>query len=156
MTSFQQETGVSLIEVIIFIIVVTIAVLGILQVFALNTQQSADPMMRKQALAIAEAMLEEVEFRDFNNPAGGFAGPFVPANRAAFDDVLDYNGFSMTGIMALDNTPVAGLANYRVDVAVVNAPLGSIVAAGESRLITVTVTDPRNNALSLSGYRAKY
>ena len=156
MTLSRQETGVSLIEVIIFIVVVTIAVLGILQVFALNTQQSADPMMRKQALAIAEAMLEEVEFRDFDNPTGGFAGPYTVANRASFDDVLDYNNFSMTGIMALDGTPVAGLANYRVTVAVVNAPLGSIAAAGESRLITVTVTDPRNNVLSLSGYRANY
>ena len=57
------QRGVTLIELIIFIVVVSIAVVGLLQIFARTTASSADPQLRKQALAIAEAMLDEIEGR---------------------------------------------------------------------------------------------
>ncbi|PVX37013.1 MSHA pilin protein MshD [Janthinobacterium sp. 78] len=55
------QRGVTLIELVIFIVVVSIAVVGLLQIFTHTTASSADPQLRKQALAIAEAMLDEIE-----------------------------------------------------------------------------------------------
>lgn len=55
------QRGVTLIELVIFIVVVSIAVVGLLQIFTRTTASSADPQLRKQALAIAEAMLDEIE-----------------------------------------------------------------------------------------------
>lgn len=61
--SFQR--GVSLIELIIFIVIISTAVIGILAVMNLTSTHSADPLIRKQALAIAESLLEEVELMPF-------------------------------------------------------------------------------------------
>jgi MSHA pilin protein MshD len=61
----RAERGVSLVELIIFIVVVAVAVVGVLAAINLGTRSSADPMVLKQALAIAEALLEEVQLQPF-------------------------------------------------------------------------------------------
>ena len=48
-----------------FIVIVGAAVAGIIGMISITTQSSADPMIRKQALSIAEAMLEEVRLQPF-------------------------------------------------------------------------------------------
>lgn len=48
-----------------FIVIVGAAVAGIIGMIAMATQSSADPLIRKQALSIAEAMLEEVRLQPF-------------------------------------------------------------------------------------------
>jgi MSHA pilin protein MshD len=60
-----RQRGVTLIELILFIVIVSVAVVGVLQVMRLNTASSADPLRRKQALMIAEALLEEVQLAKF-------------------------------------------------------------------------------------------
>src|SRR6267143_579262 len=57
--------GVSLIELIVFIVIVGIAVAGVVGALSMATRASADPMIQKQALAIAEALLEEVQLQPF-------------------------------------------------------------------------------------------
>ena len=61
----RAERGVSLVELIIFIVVVSVAVVGVLAAINLGTRTSADPMVQKQALAAAEALLEEVQLQPF-------------------------------------------------------------------------------------------
>lgn len=53
----------SLVELIVFIVVVSVAVVGVLAAMNLATRASVDPMIQKQALAIAEALLEEVQLQ---------------------------------------------------------------------------------------------
>lgn len=70
----QRQRGLTMIELIVFIIIVGIAVAGVLQVLVVSTKFSADPQMRKQALSLAEGLLEEVElarfsYCDANDPA---------------------------------------------------------------------------------------
>ncbi|MBJ7313585.1 prepilin-type N-terminal cleavage/methylation domain-containing protein [Rugamonas sp. CCM 8940] len=60
-----RQRGLSIIELIIFIVVMGIAAAGIMQVFNLSTKASADPVRRKQALLLAEALLEEIELARF-------------------------------------------------------------------------------------------
>lgn len=59
----RRQAGLSLIELIVFIVIVSTALAGVLTVFNVTTQASADPMIRKQMLAIAEALLEEVQMQ---------------------------------------------------------------------------------------------
>jgi len=159
-TPKSRLAGISLVELVIFIAVVGVAVAGVLSVMNLTTRHSADPMIQKQALAIAESMLEEVTLQNFTKPAGGFGGPFTVANRASFDSVDDYNGFTMgPGISDLTGTAIAGLAGYSVQISVTPSavgPAGAQVPAGQARLITVTVTDPRGGQVAVSGYRTGY
>jgi MSHA pilin protein MshD len=150
------QRGVSLVELILFIVIISVAVAGILLVMNRVSGHSADALLRKQSMAIAESLLEEIQLQNFTKPAGGFAGPYTPANRINFDCVTDYNGFTTAGIFSLNNTAITELARYNVIVAVVPAALGAIAAAN-SVLITVSVTDPQGNLpVQISGYRTAY
>ncbi|HEX5362709.1 MAG TPA: type II secretion system protein [Gallionella sp.] len=48
-----------------FIVIVSVALAGIMLVMNVTTRSSADPLVHKQALAIAESLLEEVELMPF-------------------------------------------------------------------------------------------
>ena len=61
----HKQRGISLIELIMFIVIVSVALAGILLVMNVTTKNSADPIIHKQALAIAESLLEEVELMPF-------------------------------------------------------------------------------------------
>lgn len=156
-SQFRPQSGVSLVELVMFIVIVSIALIGVLKVMNLTTRSSATPMVQKQALAVAESLLEEIELKDFANPAGGFTGAATSANRPLFDDVRDYNGYLTSGIYGVDGVAVGGLGVYDVAVAVANADLGTITAAsGEAVQITVTVTHSSGMSWVLSGYRSNY
>jgi len=142
--------GFTLIELILFIVIVGVGVSGILSVLNITTAHSGDPIVRKQALAVAESLLEEVLAHDFSDPDG-----MEPeASRALFDDVDDYAGFSMTGISDITGTAIAGLNAYSASVAVAGEALGG-VAAADSLRVTVTVTSA-GESVSLSGFRLHY
>jgi MSHA pilin protein MshD len=150
------QHGVSMIEAVLFIVVVSVALVVVLKAFDIANQGSADPILRRQSLAIAQSLLDEISFKDFANPSpGGYAGPYNAATRSQFDDVMDYNGLSLSGISDLSGAAVTGLSGYRAVVAVAAAAFGSVPSTAGYR-ITVTVTDPANNTLTLDGYRANY
>jgi MSHA pilin protein MshD len=120
-----RQAGVSLVELILFIVIVSIAVAGVLLVMNKVTAHSADALVHKQSLAIAESLLEEVELMPFTfcdpddasavsatssagctiqeglgpETIGGVTedryGTLAPAVNAQFDNVNDYNGFAM-------------------------------------------------------------
>lgn len=150
------QQGISLIELIMFIVIVSVALAGLLLVMNVTGKGSVDPLFHKQALAIAESLLEEIELQHFPKPDGGFAGPYTPANRSQFDSIMDYNGFATSGVYQVDGTTaVPGLENYNVSVAVASAVLGNIDVASAAQ-ITVTVTEPGGQAIDAVGYRAKF
>jgi len=149
-----RQRGISLIELIIFIVIISIALTGILLVMNQVTAHSADPLIHKQAMAAAESLLEEIELQDFPAASGAVtAGPVTQANRTGYHTVTEYNSFATTGIYALTGVaPIAGLENYNASVSVVNEALGT-VAAGSAVRITVTVDTPQNENITLDGYR---
>ena len=156
--------GFSLIELIIFIVVVSVALVGVLSVMNLTTAHSADPLIHKQAIAIAESMLEEIELQNF--ASGGYtpSTPATQAQRQYLDDVSDYDGFTENGIYAINGTtPISGLEKYSLAVSVTTTTLGpsgsftnSQIGTTGAKLITVTVTDPEGGTITLSGYRTNY
>ncbi|MEI8159035.1 MAG: prepilin-type N-terminal cleavage/methylation domain-containing protein [Burkholderiales bacterium] len=154
-----RQRGFTLIELIIFIVIVGVGVAGVLSVFTTSIKNSADPMVRKQALSIAESLLEEILLKEFKDPNGGTNGVSTctlagGTNRSLWDDVCDYNTYSSTGITDMQGNSVASLANYKVlpAVAVTTVTLG-----GKSlKRVEVSVTDTQNNVISIVGYRGNY
>jgi MSHA pilin protein MshD len=137
--------GFSLIELIFFIVIVSVALAGILQVMQVTTQASADPMVRKQALALAESVLQEVLQKAYTDP-----DPLVSTGettRETFDDVDDYNGRTQTTFTDLP----AGLSAYTVAITVAPATLGTLAV----KRVTVTVGRGAES-ISLQGYRGNY
>lgn len=60
-----SQRGLTLIELIFFIVIVGVALAGVLTVLNITTGSSADPMLRKQMLTIAEAVLEEARLQPY-------------------------------------------------------------------------------------------
>ena len=163
--------GFTLIEVIIFIVVVGAGLAGILSVMNTVVKSSADPLIAKQTVAIAESMLEEILLKEFCDPDSATLSPTAPpvcpasriaadqeATRADYDDVDDYNGYAHTGIVDLTGTAVAGLASYNitnVTVAVTTAAQNAALNAVGAKRVTVTVTGPQG-PITLTGYRSNY
>lgn len=155
-TALFMQSGAGLIELVIFIVVVSLALVGVLLVMNQTTGHSADALLRKQALTVAEALLEEIEQQPFS---GAFSGPNTQANRPLFDNVFNYHGFATSGVFPANGalTGVPGLNNYNVAATVVllSAAWGSIPAASAAQ-ITVTVTDPAGQVASVTGFRTNY
>jgi MSHA pilin protein MshD len=150
------RSGFSLIEAVLFMVVISVALAVLMKAFDQAAVASADPVLRRQSLAIAQSLLEEISQKDFANPSpGGYAGPYNAATRSQFDDVMDYNGLTLSGISDLSGTAVAGLSGYRASISVAAAAFGG-VPAGSGWRISVTVTDPAGQQLALDGYRANY
>jgi MSHA pilin protein MshD len=61
----RRRAGVSLIELVVFIVVLGIGIAGTVLLFNQVTRASVDPLIRKQALALASALLEEIELQPF-------------------------------------------------------------------------------------------
>ena len=162
MSNSSTQSGFSLIELVISIVIIGIAVAGILNVMNVTTQHSADPMIQHQALAIAEAYLEEIELKAFCdptlNPSPGVCTNVCPAAEAArdlYDNVCDYNGLSDSGAQDQTGTAITGLEPYAVDVTVIPEALSGI-AASDSLRIDVRVQNGNLVNLTLSGYRTFY
>jgi MSHA pilin protein MshD len=159
-----RQCGFTLIELIIFIVVVSVGMAGILQVMNTVVKSSADPMVRKQSIAVAESMLEEILLKEYCDPdtvdvttTPHTCGALnVETTRNLYDDVRDYAGYSTSaGIVTPDAvaTPVVGLASYNLSPAVaVNATTLNGIAVLQ---VTVSVTSPQGT-ISLIGYRANY
>jgi MSHA pilin protein MshD len=63
---------------VIAIMIVSVSVAGVLMLFSNSVRNSADPMVRKQAIAIAESMLNEVMAQPYT-----YCDPQDAANEAA-------------------------------------------------------------------------
>jgi MSHA pilin protein MshD len=152
----MPQRGISLIELIMFVVIIAFGLAGILVVMNQVMRHSADPLVHKQAIAAAESLLEEIELQDFVSQSG-VTNAVTQNNRAKeYHVVKDYNGFATVGIFPVSGVAIAGLESYSASVTVTDAGLGGI-AAGSAVLITVTVTNLLGEPpIRLSGYRTAY
>ena len=160
----SSHRGFTLIELIIFIVVVSAGMAGILSVMNTVVKSSADPVVRKQALAIADSIMEEVLQKEFCDPdtVDKSTQPqtcgvqTVEAARADKDDVSDYHAQTQT----LFNSASSGgwppaLDGYNVTIAVVGDTTVIGTAALPAKRVTVTVSRG-TESVALVGYRGNY
>jgi MSHA pilin protein MshD len=147
----RKQAGMTLIEVVISIVVVAIAVSAVLGVLARNAQHSADAMVLTQAVSIAEAYLEEISLKPFDDPDAADG----EAARVDFDDVDDYDGLVDAGAADQFGNPIAALAAYTVSVDV--TPTGALpsIAAADAVRVDVRVQYMPYVDFSLSAYRTR-
>jgi MSHA pilin protein MshD len=100
----------TLIEVVISIVVIATAVGAVLGVFAKNVEKSADALIVSQAIAVAEAYLEEVTLKAFGDPDGDDTETL----RGEFDDADDYDGMLDIGAADQFGNPIPELAGYTI------------------------------------------
>jgi len=144
----------TLIELVIAIVVIAVALTGTLMATQSANRHGADPMIQRQALAIAEAYLEEILLQPYLDPDTGSVCPTREANRGLYDNVCDYAGLDDMGARDRNGLPVTGLDGYRVRVGVdTNATLGALSGASTVLRVDVRVTHPSGTDHALSAYR---
>jgi len=141
----DAQKGVTLIELVISMLIISVALVGILTVMQLTTRHSVDPLLQRQAVAIAEAYLEEITSQAYSGSSS--------AGRANFDDVDDYNGLSDNGVHDQNGNLVSGLSHYTVSVSVSAATLADSLPAKQ---ITVSVSSSARSDVSLVAYKVQY
>jgi MSHA pilin protein MshD len=182
----RRQRGVTMIELIIFMVVIGAALAGILGVMSLTTQKSADPVRRKQALILAEGLLEEVELAKFSycdpldpqaEEAQNTGACTIPENWGQestgtvygrpFDNINDYvaapgtAAFDVGGVLADANGNALKLNGYSARLTIRPAVLGGVGAAGDAAntdvlRITVRVDYDGGQFVELDGYRMRY
>jgi len=151
--SSKRASGFTLIEMIIAIVIISVGLAGVLLAFNTAVKSSADPLIHKQMLAVAEEMMEEILLKPYVAPVGA-TGAISGCNRASADDVSDYASYTNQPVCDIDGTPVPGLTGYTVSVAVNStASLGTL--SSNVKKVTVTVTH-NGDSLSLVGWRTDY
>ncbi len=177
------QAGLTLVELIVFIVVVGVGLAGIMVTYSTVVRGSADPLARKQALAIAESLLLEIEQQAFtwcdpqdanvltatsaaacavaannqNNLGGATPNTESRGNSAnPFDNVADYSG--LANVPASDILGGNAVAGYVVNVVITRAggvaPFAAFPADAVLR-IAVTVSG-HGETVTLAGYRTRH
>lgn len=146
--------GVTLIELIVAIVIISAALAGLVGAFTQANRASADPVIAQQMLAIGESMMEEVLLKPF------VANTEPATTRAQFNDIRDFDpvddanyGYASSGIKDIDGAAVPGLDGYSVNVRVNNVAVGN-VPAGDALRVIVTVGNGAER-LVLTGWRTR-
>ena len=175
--SQKTQSGFTLVETIIVIVMVGALMAGMSVLFMENVGNSHKPYLRQKALAAANAYMDEILTKRWNEatPLGGgcvitgsgnCTTPGAPGavaigddgdTRSTYDDVDDFDGISGSPLQDSTGNNMPGYGGFTVDVSVVSP--GSVwngIAVADVRLITVDVTSPGGEKISLSAYRANH
>lgn len=174
------ERGFSLVEIVITIVIISIALTAAIASWGTIASRSADVMWQTKVSYLGQAYLEEILSRryDEETPLGGFPpcspsttacstvlGPETGESRSTWDDVDDYHGLTenAVGLFTETVTP-GGIQSYQgysvsVQVRYVGA---SYFTAADTELVKeviVTVTPPANTGqgpVRFSALRGNY
>ena len=147
--SRRPARGFTLPEALLAIVVLGVGLAGVMLAFGTVARHSADPVLRKQMMGIAQELLEEISLKPYAAAANS-----APAGcaRDTYNDIADYHGYSSSGFCTVDGVLIPALASFGVSASVVAGTLAGVSAA---RQITVTVSRG-GESLSIKGWRTDY
>ncbi|NOR51479.1 MAG: hypothetical protein GQ470_02565 [Gammaproteobacteria bacterium] len=144
----RNQQGFSLIETVMFIVIVGIAVSSMSQLFIANVVHSHEPLLRQKSITVASAYMDEIINKRWNenSPVGGTAclntgsststctgaapaaiGADGTEIRASYDDIDDYHNLSDSPPQYPDDAsgelPMTGYStNFTVTIQVTQPP----------------------------------
>jgi Tfp pilus assembly protein PilV len=143
-----QRHGFLLFEAMIASVILAVAAVGIASLLLSAQQQQLTLQENSTAILLARQLMEEISSKPFGSPT-----PIVA--RASMTYANQYNGYTDTtaGITTLGGvslTPGDGrLYSRSVSVASATNPVGSLAPSGDLQIVTVTVTTPSGQAVSI-------
>jgi MSHA pilin protein MshD len=145
-----RQRGVTLVELIVALVIAGVVMTSVWNAWTMLSGRSADPLVARQQLAVAQSLLREIELQPLPGEGTAAATP----GRTGYASITDYDGLTMTGITDAEGQAVAGLEAYGASVSVSALALAD-VPASDGWWIQVSVTGPGSPALVLGQYRAR-
>lgn len=143
------QKGVSLIELIVFLVVVSIASSALMATYSYSLRHNVDPIVSIRALELAQSRLDEVLALkyDANTPTGGVPACGSSASTLTCDNLPDGDMNDVDDFNNVTDTPYPGYTRT-VTVQTLN----------NEKLITVNVRVlvPRDTTFTLAAYRANF
>ncbi|GAA0850964.1 hypothetical protein GCM10009113_33570 [Marinobacter szutsaonensis] len=164
----KRQSGVTLVELIITIVVLGVAIAGVVGAFAVISGRSADPLDQTRAVTLSQLYMDEIltRYYDESTPVGGgkvasgdvdcaTAGP-DGETRSAFDDADDYDGLADSPPQDGEGNDLSGYGSFSVSVTVACAGSEVGVANEDAKRVDITVTDPSGQNWLFTAYRANF
>jgi MSHA pilin protein MshD len=105
----RLQAGFSLVEALVAIVVIGVALAGVISVFSQGARAAAEPVVRKQLVALAEELMDEIQLKPYAQASNAASSGCA---RNTFNDVSDYNNYPATGqVCDIDGNPIAALAS---------------------------------------------
>ncbi|MDX1588763.1 MAG: type II secretion system protein [Oleiphilaceae bacterium] len=165
----SQQRGVTLVELVLTIVIISVAVAGVVGAFALVTGRSGDPLLQSRATALGQLYLDEILARDFDRatPLGGGRVPEGEVDcvmdsggdseeRDSYRSVGLFNNLTEAPPQLVTAEQNALYRNFRVSVTVVCAGDEVGLAPENAKRIDVTVEDGRGQSTVTSSYRGNF
>lgn len=123
----RRQSGATLIELVVSVVIISVVATSAMMLIAQTTGRSGDPLIRTQAIAIAEAYMEEILLQPLVDPTGGnLNGHDSSETRPTFDDVTDYQNLADTsGAVDQYGNAISGLEAYEVTVSISDSTINS-------------------------------
>lgn len=165
----QRQRGVTLVELVLTIVIVSVAVAGVVGAFSLVMGRSADPLIQSRATALGQLYLDEVLARNFDRatPLGG--GRVEPGTvdctmnsggdsgeRSRYRSVGQFNGLEESPPQLGTDSQRALYQNFSVTVTVSCAGDEVGLASTDAKRIDVQVRDNQGRGTTLSGYKGNF
>ena len=169
-----KQTGFSLVELIVMIVVLSVALTGVTIAINETVKQSPKPLVQTRAMELAQTYLDEIlakRFDEFSGQGGiprcdstdnaaqtcsNSMGNEEGGNRQLFDDVDDFNNLDNSPPINATGSALPIYSDYRVQVSV-NYAGGDIGLANRgAKRITINVTTPLGNTIPVSAYRVNF
>lgn len=136
--SHRSQYGVTLIELIVFMVVVSISLAAVLQVYQASVKRSVDPVIYHRAIHMGQGLIEKIMALKYDEqtPTGGVPACLACDNQsdANMNDVDDYAGFTDspdTGYTRrVSITTLNNIKTVRVEV---EAPQGVVIRLAVER-----------------------
>ncbi len=161
----RRQSGATLVELVITIVIISVAIAGVVGAFALIAGRSADPLNQTRAVELAQLYMDEIltQRYDDNTPQGGTPpydgpcniGPESGETRATFDDVDDYHNLTDTPPASLQGT-LAGYSGFSVAVTVTCAGGQVDLPSEGAKRVELTITAPGDQNFVFAAYRANF
>lgn len=149
-------------EVLIAAAVLSIVVIGLSHAVASGQAQTYNALHEARALALAQALMEEVLARPYNDPGGDTAiGPDVgEVDRNDFDAVDDFDGYEEAADALADHEAVLYGERFQafersVSVEADSVSLGALAGDQDGLTVTVTVAEPGGRSWTISRFVAE-
>ena len=147
----QQQKGATLLEVIITIVVVSIALVGLLLSIAHSQRHGADTFIQIRAAELGQAVLDEILARPYADSAD------CPAERQRYNKIDCYHGMDESPPHDIHGQVMEKYQGFRVTVAVESRAFEGINDTHAKHVaVTITTPPPQQHRFAFSAWRTDF